>query len=376
MRRYAALLAAAAMIAAPLLAAGPAASVTAYVPFSGGVHFHSAYSDGAARSRPIDVLRAGSAAGMDFMFVTEHSEWLRLPVEADSSCLTGGRPPQDCLITTPDGLDKWNAQAQAGALAESEAPGFLALRGFEWSSPLQGHVGVLLGSNVEDAYTDGGVATMEGLYRWLTRPAALGGGGDALATFNHPGREAGKFETFRYAPDADAQMVGLEIFNRANDYSAELANALEAGWHVGAVGAVDEHGPAWGRSDRARTIVLAPIGAPWNAATVRDALAARRFYASQDADLVVTLDADGAPMGSRLTHPAGSPLMIAVSATDPGGVAVSTIEMISATGTVAFAGPATTAVVAATGGETWHFFRITLANGKKAYPSPVWVTWV
>ena len=62
---------------------------------------------------------------------------------------------------------------------------FTAFRGFEWSSDTFGHVNVYFSSNVNNAKKDGG--TPDSLFKWLLKPAAQGGGGDGIATFNHPG---------------------------------------------------------------------------------------------------------------------------------------------------------------------------------------------
>ena len=104
---------------------------------------------------------------------------------------------------------------------------------------------------------DGG--DMGPLYDWLSRPtgllldgaldgaldAALDGGRDGIAGFNHPGREAGRFEDFRYDARVRDQVVSLEMFNRRDDYlfeayaagvSSPLVACLNAGWRPGLSG--------------------------------------------------------------------------------------------------------------------------------------------
>jgi hypothetical protein len=176
---------------------------------------------------------------------------------------------------------------------------------------------VLHSTHFADAIENLGV-TMHGFWSWFTRDVALFGGADALAIFAHPGREPQKFEGFRFVPEAAERVVGVEVYNRANEYfTGGLAEALDAGWHVGAIGSADDHGPNWGRADRSRTVLLVPETASREAATVRDALLSRRFYATFNHDLRLRVRAGDAEMGSRLEGPAGEPLSILVEAYDP-----------------------------------------------------------
>jgi hypothetical protein len=352
---------------------------------AGGIHFHTAYSDGAPHSRPPQAYQAGRAAGMEFMAVTEHSEWLSLPVEADEDCLNPTvRLATDCLITTPDGMRKWDAQAEAAAAESTES--FLGLRGFEWSSPYQGHVVVLGSRNYSDAIRDGG-ATMHGFYSWLGRDPALGGGSDGVGIFAHPGREAAKFESLRYDPSVDAQIVGAEVFNRGRDreyFIGGLALALDNGWHAGAIGSADDHGPNWGRTDRARTVLLVPDGTPWTEATVVDALRARRFYATHKHSLQLRFSAAGAEMGGRLAGTPGAEVSLDVDVfdPDPGTSPVTGVEVYTNGAAVVTAvenpspGERMTLSVPSlfpAAGERWYIVRVLTADGRNAFSSPIWL---
>ena len=138
-----------------------------------------------------------------------------------------------------------------GRIASDPAIPYLGRRGFEWSSPTLGHISVLLSSN----YIGNGptAPTMDAFWTWFLLDKNVGGGSNGLGVFNHPSREQHPiekletFEDFRYVAKADPRIVGLEIFNRNRDYSACFVRALHKGWHIGAIGAADNHDD-WGRS--------------------------------------------------------------------------------------------------------------------------------
>jgi hypothetical protein len=79
---------------------------------------------------------------------------------------------------------------------------------------------------------------MSKLYDWIGRTGGIGG-------FNHPGREALRFNNFACHAALREQTVGLEMFNRGDDYlfdgwssgqSSPLNACLNAGWRTGRPG--------------------------------------------------------------------------------------------------------------------------------------------
>jgi hypothetical protein len=68
--------------------------------------------------------------------------------------------------------------------------------------------------------------------------------------FNHPSTESGNsnFLNFNYDPAADPFMTSLEVINgtRSTNYERYYLLALQRGWHVGALGDQDNHGPNYG----------------------------------------------------------------------------------------------------------------------------------
>lgn len=141
---------------------------------------------------------------------------------------------------------------------------------------------------------------MGSLYNWIR---AAGG----VASFNHPGREPGRFDDF--APDAAVRdsFVGLEMFNRGDDYlfdgwaggqTSPLNACLNAGWRTGLSGVSDEHGTSWGFPEgKGRTGLWVTEN---TRAGVRQAMRARRFFATRVSGLRLDASANGVRMGGAL----------------------------------------------------------------------------
>jgi hypothetical protein len=280
------------------------------------LHNHSLASDG--KGDPAKAFASMRAHGLDVAALTDHattSKFVKPP------CGDNG----DCHSVL--GIDEASWK-RAGELADTaQADGaFTALRGFEWSSPTLGHVNVWFSRTWVDPLHTAGTSTGEGLgqhahqeipglgpvagpvldaairqspangttmrpfYEWLnTSPdtPAIGGGTDAIAGFNHPGREPGRFGYFVYDARLRDRIVSMEMFNRKEDYLFEgtevgqpspLVECLNAGWRPGLIGVTDEHGTVWGHDPaKGRAGVWLE---ELTRAGVRDALLARRFFAT------------------------------------------------------------------------------------------------
>jgi hypothetical protein len=390
--------------ACALLALTGAASATASPKpqwLLGSMHEHSAYSDGWPGSRPYDFYLSGRNHGLDFMGGSDHSDTLGVPVSASGYCLDPSDPAAvlqpGCLladtVNPEDSFRKWPATEEQAAAASS--PGFTAFRGFEWTSDRFGHINVYFSSHYRNAKVDGGYVTMATFYSWLTSPAALGGGSDGIATFNHPGDKkladqdpAFNWDDFAYVPAADDQMVGIETFNSGSDFGSPFvhdgpaegwyARALDRGWHVGAVGAEDlghHFGDDWGGPSQAKTVVLSAGRSP---AAIEDAMRARHFYAVSGPQWRLSFGVNGAQMGSRLAPGTGSRLTIksALSRTDGTPVQEAHLDLITSEGRQvgSFDGTGFTAHRPAASDEDWYFVRAEVGGKVVAYSTPVWIS--
>lgn len=237
------------------------------------LHNHTAMSDG--DGDPALAFASMRDAGLDVAALTDHTTLLAI-----------------------DGLSRreWD---RTGVLADAaDDPGrYTAIRGFEWSHPLLGHVNVWFTDQFVDLL---GALGMSQLYDWLTDRSGI-------ASFNHPGRESGRFDEFDFAAAAREQLVGLEMFNRRDDYlfrgwsdgqSSPLVACLNAGWRTGLTGVSDEHGTDWGFPEGKGRSGLWVVENTRSA--VFEAMRARRFFATRVSGLRLDATAGGVRMGGRL----------------------------------------------------------------------------
>ena len=379
-----------------LVLAAPAAAQLQ--PYEGAIHEHTAYSDGEPGQRPSDAFAAVRERGSDFMASTEHSDTFELPIGATNTVCLSERLPECAIADHQEPLNsvhRWGAiRRQTDAATDAD---FVGIRGFEWTNDRHGHLNVLFSRNYTNAKRDGAYLTMETFWSWFTRPVSQGGGADGLGIFNHPGRrELGEilpggflepftpplaqpgsdWDSFAYRPEADARMVGMELFNGGSDYgdaddvhpAGSYGEALDAGWHVGAIGAEDTHDTDWGIPSQRKTVILAP---ELTRKALRRAMKARRFYAVHHAGVRMSFTADGREMGRRLRRAAGQVVALRADTDVPGA----TLELVTSGGATVASGPSPLAVDRpASAGERWYFVRVRGADGKSvAYSSPVWV---
>lgn len=350
----------------------------------GSLHEHTAYSDGQIGSRPADAFAAARANGRDWCICTDHSDTFLVPLSVNGDCTTPASLAS-CVIaddTNPaDSLRKWQATRDQADAATRD--GFVAARGFEWTSDRFGHLTVLFGARQTGAKTDGGYVAMETFWSWFARSERLGGGADALMTFCHPGdkqlsaSDPGRnWNDFAYVPGADDRVVGIELYN-SKDYEAGeghyYSRALDKGWHVGAVAAEDSHYGGWGDADRPKTVALT---GDRSVTGLRAAMLARRTYALRTADAgPLSLVADGRhAMGSRVLGRPHRTVRLEAAA----GPAARRLEIVTNSRAVVAAsrdgGRRVAVDVPVTADERWYFVQALGADGAPvAYSSPIWI---
>ena len=324
--------------------------------FYGDLHNHTGYSDGLGR--PEEALRQMRARGLHFAAITDHGEFF----DRETSIREA---------------HKWAATAQQVAMHTGDD--FLAIRGFEWSSPRQGHSNVW-GSAAYTGYHDTGDRSMQAFYEWLTN-AQPEPGAQVLASFNHPGREVVCFDGCVFVPALDDRIVALECFNRGDDYGDAYFRALDRGWHVGAIGVSDHHRDDWGNPAFPRAGVLAPA---LTLSHLQTALMARRIFATRSSTLALLMIGQERLMGSRLQLGAADPLRIDVWCHDPSASrGRARLELWSNGGTLTAAyemrgvqqvGWRVT-IPPQDAREHWFVLRVLYDGMIQAYSSPLWARW-
>ncbi len=338
-----------------------------YETYFGFLHAHSHFSLDATQSGSLDeaYTMARDEGGLDFFGVTDHAEFLIIwPWER-----------------------KWK-RTLAAADAFDEPGRFVAFAGFEWSNPLLGHMSVL---NTQDFTHTLKTFRVKAMYDWIAaRP-------EAFVQFNHPGDYdflGLEFRHFKPYPRVAAQVVGIETWNTNygldeyfykgswNSDTSFLDVANQKGWRIGALGAQDNHRRDWGILNDFRTGVLATA---LTREAVIEAFRARRFYATEDSDLVLDFRCDGFPMGATV---AGASREFTVSAEDRGGDIFSHVRLhrngIEVDSAVV-SGDAFTVTLSEPdpnrSGDDYYYVIVTQTddndnNGRndEALSSPIWVT--
>jgi hypothetical protein len=362
----------------------------------GTLHAHSGYSDGIPGSRPETYFdSARDKHHLNFLGSSEHTSNVNLPFVFNEECVDPRVAPS-CQVADPvdplDSLHKWDATLEQAEAATDPSKDFVGFRGFEWTSDRMGHINVYFSHENSRPENDGGNTAMSRFYYWLTTK-----GKDGLATFNHPGDKTlcgplhcpvdsdlgFGWESLRYFPEADAQMVGIETFNGGSDFGLPPGHnapaegwyplALDSGWHVGAIGAEDlghHRGDDWGGPQVAKTVVLAKKNTE---AEIKKAMEERHFYAVLDNALRLHFTVDGEGMGERIHAKAGGRLTIHADVEHSSTPLE--LDLISNGGRVirTSTGHSLDASLPVRGDQTWYFVRVLREGRAVAYSSPVWV---
>ncbi|MGB0166758.1 MAG: hypothetical protein ACPF8V_07890, partial [Luteibaculum sp.] len=361
--------------------------------FIGSTHQHSGYSDGWPGTTPRDYFQSGIDNGFDFVFGADHSDSYQIPMTLNEECLS--ERIIDCVTLNPGNLQeslvKWLEFQEI--ISEYSDSNFLAVRGFEWTSDRFGHINVYFSQNITNAKTDGGYVSMDLFWTWLTSnpinlfglEAVLGGFGaaDAIAVFNHPGDKSlfdedpgFNWSGFEYVAEADSQMVGIEVFNDGRDYGANgrsyYQQALDAGWHVGAVASEDHHGEDWNNQEDEKTIIVAES---LDANSIKEAMKNRRTYAVRDFGLRMDFFAGEEFMGSRLKRKTGSLVRLTANISTENDAF---LELVSNNNEIigSSKGLNLDQIVEVSEDERWYYIRVVNAadSNTLAYSSPIWIS--
>lgn len=327
--------------------------------YFGQLHAHTDISNGAGSVEEA-FQYASQVDGLDFFAVTDHSDSFD---NADMGAIDA------------DGADigaDWAAGKQAAASVTGED--FVGLFGFEMTWPEDKQLGHISTFNTpgwqtrDQADFENVPTALENYYKALT---AVPG---SVSQFNHPDTVHGDFERFdHYSPQYDAAVSLLEVAGEDGVVDCEYYDlALDKGWHVAPTNNQNNHNGQWGDASDARTVVLAK---DLTEESLYAAMKDRRVYATQDSDLAIYYELNGAVMGSIL--PKSKDAEITVFLSDPTDEAIGNVEVVTDGGAVLVSEyvetPSQVLELPASGGHSYYYLRITQPDGDVAITAPVWM---
>ncbi|MFA6010740.1 MAG: CehA/McbA family metallohydrolase [Desulfobacteraceae bacterium] len=268
--------------------------------YFGNLHSHCAVSDGKGTQKEAFTW-ARDVAKYNFYAITDHAEQ-----------------------TSPSEWKETGAQADA-----FNKPGsFVAMRGFEWSHALAGHINVYNTSSYTNSIL---TPSLDIFYYWLDKH-------NGLAQFNHPGREPLVFRNFAFNKSVADNIFAMETGNKGTgnsdgEYLAYYPKALTAGWNVAPTSNQDNHSLT---TNSHRTAIITSElsrGAPLSA------MKKRRLYSTDDPNINVVFKLKDTWMGSEV-YSNNEPLLFTVDISDD--EFIEKIELVNGSGhVVAVKTPAT-----------------------------------
>lgn len=327
--------------------------------YFGQLHAHTDISNGAGSVEEA-FQYASQVDGLDFFAVTDHSD------SFDNA---------DMGTIDADGADisaDWAAGKQAAASVTNGD--FVGLFGFEMTWPEDKQLGHISTFNTpgwqtrDQADFENVPTALENYYKALTSVPG------SVSQFNHPDTVHGDFERFdHYSPQYDAAVSLLEVAGEDGVVDCGYYDrALDEGWHVAPTNNQNNHNGQWGDASGARTGVLAK---DLTEEALYDAMKNRRVYATQDSDLTVYYQLNGAVMGSIL--PKSEEAEITVFLSDPTDEAIGNVEVVVDGGAVLVSEyvetPSQVLELSVPGGYSYYYLRVTQPDGDVAVTAPVWM---
>ncbi len=329
--------------------------------YFGDLHTHTIYSD-AWEGTPWDAFAAATAAGADFMAVTDHDSygyWI-----------------------SPE---EWEDTLAAADFYTTKT--FVAMAGYEFWIACAGEINVFNTPNFPPVPRDPDQRPVPGcdgppdqvlpaFYDWLANePGAIG-------QWNHPTYVTRNFHDFLgWSEHRDAGMTMIEVWNWKYTETSYIL-ALDKGWHVMPTANSDTHSPDWISGSEVRTVLLASRLTPGE---LYQAMSAGRGYATLDKNLRISYRLNGAVMGSTLSSP-GFSYVAEIHIEDPDGSPkdeITLVEIISDGGERVASVPVSGTVVdltvaLASETATYFYLRVSTASnhegtpGVTAWTAPVW----
>lgn len=278
--------------------------------YYGVPHSHTSYSDG--KGLPTQAYEYARKNGLDFLIVTDHSGMLNdYKLSNDGTSIDNGLE-----------ADKWELLKKEAEEINKDYNDFLALVGFEMSTNLWGHMNVI---NSKDVIIRKTRKKVEKLYQWLCTQENI------IISVNHPNTSDNILE---YLPEFDRLINLIEVGNGSAPYEYKRMEnyyyeALDMGWHVGAINGQDNHMEDWGERDNLTVIIAESLDAD----SIINAMKFRRVYSTETRTLRLCVTGNGHWMGSILELNKGDRLKLNIRAEDD-AESISKIQIISNNGRI------------------------------------------
>lgn len=337
-----------------------------YNVYFGQIHAHTNLSDGAGEVE--DAFKyAAKANNVDFLAITDHSNWLEETAGTNNIADASKSP-------------KWIRGKKAAADITAAESDFVGIYAYEmtWSGGSIGHMNTFNTPGFENRNN----APFKTTTALKTYFEALKTQPQSISMFNHPGKTFGDFGDFSYWDPAIDNMVTLiEVGNgegpvRQSGYfpSYEFyTRALDKGWHLAPANNQDNHKGKWGDANTARTVILAP---ELTEEAIYDAMRDKRVYATEDHNLSIIYTLNNSIMGS-IVKDTEAPVNISVDINDPDKEAIGKVEVIVNGGMVVGTKNVTThdetVDFTIPSNYSYYFIRITQTDKDIAVTAPVWV---
>ena len=251
--------------------------------YFGNTHSHTSFSDG--KGELPDLIALAEKTGFDFYAVTDHA-LTKYP----------GYTPENYAFT----------KQQADRLTNKR---FVVIAGFEFSENdgpgAKGHANVLNAASTLNA--TGPDCNYPKLFSWLKQNQAT----PVVVSFNHAGPKT--YNGWDFGTQEQPDSVALfEVINSGKPREEGYFAALDHGWRMAPVGALDNHGPGRITEFEFRTGVVAP---ELTREAIIQAMLDRHVYCTWDKNLKVTCRVNGVLSGAVL--PKGKSLTWDIQVDDP-----------------------------------------------------------
>ena len=393
--------------------------------YFGQLHSHTAeYSDGAGTLENA-YMHAADVEDMDFLIVTDHSNYF----DTTSTATTSSYYDLSSLLKNAAGTTtKWEEARATAREYDAMFSDLLCVYGYEmtWSggpghtnsfntygvvsrnngalNNKTGYAGMHLYNdlmvnaekgldiNGEEAKTTRDGSEVTGVN--ATKNIAFDAQGNpvpVVSQFNHPGKTFGNFDNYAgFTAQRDDVLNLIEVGNGEGKVGgssyfpsySEYDLCLSKGWHVGPTNNQDNHKGGWGSSNSCRDVILT---GDFTEAGLYRALDQRRIYATEDQNLRIfyELEANGETYKLGDIAPIGEDeqpetVTAKIDVTDPDrSDKIATVEIIGEAGKTVHKIDVNDAAwkgeISIPNTDGYYYVRIVEADGEIAVTAPVWV---